>query len=164
MLVWVMTMKTGKWKTYLAIILLTEAVGALAAWLTRDSVAAFQSVPKSALTPPGTVFGIVWTILYALMGFGAARVWLTEPSKARTDGLGLFVLQLIVNFFWSLFFFNLQAYGFSLLWLAFLWALILAMILSFRKADKTAALLQVPYLLWVSFAGYLNFAVWMMNR
>ena len=74
------------------------------------------------------------------------------------------MLQLIVNFFWSLFFFNLQAYGFSLLWLALLWALILAMMLSFRKADKTAALLQVPYLLWVSFAGYLNFAVWMMKR
>ena len=68
------------------------------------------------------------------------------------------------NFFWSIIFFNLQAFGFALLWLLVLWGLILLMILSFRKTDAPAAWLQVPYLLWVTFAAYLNFGVWMLNR
>ncbi|MEG0754671.1 MAG: TspO/MBR family protein, partial [Angelakisella sp.] len=68
------------------------------------------------------------------------------------------------NFFWSIFFFNLQAFGFSFLWLVLLWVLIVLMILSYRKGDKLAAWLQVPYLLWVTFAGYLNYATWLLNR
>ena len=74
------------------------------------------------------------------------------------------VAQLVVNFFWSLFFFNLSAYGFSLLWLALLWILVLAMILQFRKVLPFAAWLQIPYLLWLTFAIYLNAAVWYLNR
>jgi benzodiazapine receptor len=164
MLVRVMTMKKKSWMAYLAFILLAEAVGVLAGLLTRNGLAVYETVPKSALTPPAAVFPAVWTILYALMGVGAARVYLAESSLPRTRSLGLFAFQLIVNFFWSLFFFHLRAYGFSLLWLLILWALILAMILSYEKVDRPAALLQIPYLLWVTFAAYLNFAVWMMNR
>jgi len=69
-----------------------------------------------------------------------------------------------VNFFWSLLFFNRQAFGLAFIWLVLLWVLVLAMILSFAKTDRRAALLQIPYLLWVTFAGYLNFAVWQLNR
>ena len=76
----------------------------------------------------------------------------------------LFGLQLIFNFFWSILFFNLQAFGFAFLWLTVLWGLILLMILSFARVDKPAALLQIPYLLWVTFALYLNAGVWMLNR
>ena len=154
----------GLWKTYLFWIALAEGVGALAGWLTRDGTAFYKEfVDKPALAPPAIVFPIVWGILYALMGFGAARVSLTEPSRERSAGLNLFVAQLIVNFFWSLIFFNAHAYGFAFFWLLLLWALVLWMILTFRKIDPLAAWLQVPYLLWLTFAAYLNAGIWLLN-
>lgn len=139
-------------------------MGALSGWLTREGTQLFsETVAKPPLTPPSLVFPIVWGILYALMGIGAARVSLTEPSEDRSRGLNLFVAQLIVNFFWSLIFFNAQAYGFAFFWLLLLWGLVLWMTLTFRKVDKIAAWLQVPYLLWLTFAAYLNFGVWRLN-
>lgn len=152
------------WKTYLFWISLEEGVGALSGWLTRDGNQWYREfVQQPPLSPPGWVFPVVWGILYALMGIGAARVSLTEPSPARSLGLNLWTAQLIVNFFWSLIFFNLRAYGFALLWLGLLWVLIVWMILAFRKTDKLAAWLQIPYLLWVTFAAYLNWGVWVLN-
>lgn len=143
---------------------MAEAVGALSGWLTREGTQLFsETVAKPPLTPPSLVFPIVWGILYALMGIGAARVSLTEPSEDRSRGLNLFVAQLIVNFFWSLIFFNAQAYGFAFFWLLLLWGLVLWMTLTFRKVDPIAAWLQVPYLLWLTFAAYLNFGVWRLN-
>ena len=150
------------WKTYLFWIALAEGVGALSGWLTREGNEWYrQYVQQPPLSPPGIVFPIVWGILYALMGIGAAKVSLAEPSEARSLGLNLFIAQLIVNFFWSLIFFNAQAFGFAFFWLLLLWVLVLLMILQFRKVDKTAAILQIPYLLWLTFAAYLNWAVWM---
>ena len=154
----------GHWKTYLFWIALAEGVGALAGWLTREGTAYYKEfVEKPALAPPAIVFPIAWGILYALMGIGAARVSLTPPSKVRSTGLNLFVAQLVVNFFWSLIFFNLRTYGLALLWLGLLWVLILWMSFAFRRSDRWAAWLQIPYLLWVSFAGYLNWGVWVRN-
>ena len=149
--------------TYAIAIGIPEAVGALAGLLTRDGMEAFQQLPQSALTPPGIVFPIVWTILYGLMGISLGRVWLAPDSPERTRGLSLFLFQLIFNFFWSFFFFNMRAFGFSLLWIIALWVLIGLMILSFYKTDKVAAWLQVPYFLWVTFATYLTYAAWRLN-
>lgn len=88
----------------------------------------------------------------------------SPPSAARSRSLRLFGVQLTFNFFWSILFFNLQLFGLALLWLIALWGLILWMIRAFRKVDPLAALLQIPYLLWVTFAGYLNTGVWLLNR
>ena len=152
------------WKTYLYWIALAEGVGALSGWLTREGNQWYrQYVEQPPLSPPGWVFPVVWGILYALMGIGAARVSLTPPSPERSAGLNLWTAQLIVNFFWSLIFFNLRAYGFALFWLGLLWVLILWMIFAFHKTDRPAARLQIPYLLWVSFAAYLNWGVWVLN-
>ncbi|WP_130871049.1 TspO/MBR family protein [Intestinimonas massiliensis (ex Afouda et al. 2020)] len=157
-------MKTNTWKTYALWILGTEAVGGLSGWLTRKGADLYaRTVSKPPLSPPSMVFPIVWSALFALMGVSAARVWQAPPSPERSRGLGLFGTQLAFNFFWSIIFFNAQAYGLALIWLAVLWALILWMLLTFRKVDKWAAWLQVPYLLWVSFAAYLNFGVWALN-
>ena len=90
-------------------------------------------------------------------------IYLSSPSPERHLGLNLYITQLAVNFFWSLIFFNLRTYGFALAWLGGLWVLIVWMILAFRKTDPIAAWLQIPYLLWVSFAAYLNWGVWVMN-
>ena len=153
------------WKTYAFWILLAEAVGALSGWLTREGTEIYQStIVQPPLSPPPLVFPIVWSILFALMGIGAARIYLSPVSGRRTRALLVFLLQLAFNFFWSIIFFNLQAFGFALIWLIILWGLILWMILSFAKVDKTAALLQIPYLLWVTFALYLNAGVWWLNR
>lgn len=152
-------------KTYLFWILLAECVGLLSGLLSREGTALFsQTAIQPPLSPPPVLFPIVWTVLYALMGIGAARVSLTPASPERSRGLNLFIAQLIVNFFWSLIFFNAGAYGFAFLWLLLLFALALWMALEFRKTDPLAALLQIPYLLWLVFAGYLNLGVWLLNR
>lgn len=85
-------------------------------------------------------------------------------GKTKSRGLGLFFLQLGVNFFWSIIFFNLQNFGLAFFWLLLLWVLALLMTLSFSKTDRTAGRLQIPYMLWLSFAAYLNLAVWYLNR
>ena len=158
-------MKQIPWKVYAFWILLAEAVGGLSGWLTREASQVFpETVIQPPLSPPALVFPIVWTILYALMGISAARIWSKRSHPEARRGLNLFLIQLVVNFFWSLIFFNAQAYGFALLWLLLLWGLVLGMILRFRQVDPLAAKLQIPYLLWLTFAAYLNFGVWYLNR
>lgn len=158
-------MRKSVWKIYAVWILLTEAVGGLSGWLTRNGVKEYNATAiQPPLSPPAVVFPIVWGALFALMGAGAARIWQAAPSTARSKALGLFGVQLAFNFLWSIIFFNLQAFGFAFAWLLALWGLILKMILSFRKVDRTAALLQIPYLLWVTFAAYLNLGVWFLNK
>ena len=143
---------------------MVEAVGALSGWLTREGMEVYkEELTKPPLSPPGIVFPIVWAILFALMGIGAARVWLARPSRERSRALWVFGLQLGFNFFWSIFFFNLQWFGFALLWLVVLWVLILWMTLLFRQVEPAGWWLQIPYLLWVAFAAYLNFGVWRLN-
>ena len=154
-----------KWKTYAFWILLTEGVGALSGWLTRAGTKAYaQTVVQPPLSPPPSVFPWVWAVLFALMGIGAARVYAAPASNNRSRALGLFFVQLFFNFLWSIIFFNLQAYGLAFFWLLALWVLIIAMIVTFFRVDKPAAWLQVPYLLWVTFAAYLNLGVWLLNR
>ena len=165
-------MKKTNWKVYAFWMILAEAVGALSGWLTRKGVKTYNAtIQQPTLSPPSIVFPIVWGILFVLMGIGAARIYLAPASNARSRSLLLFFVQLAFNFFWSIIFFNLQAFGFAFLWLIALMTfmflfnlvLILLMILSFRKVDKPAAWLQMPYLLWVTFAAYLNLGVWMLN-
>ena len=157
-------MNFKKWKPYLFWILLAEGVGILAGLLTRDATAIYaNTINKPPLAPPAVVFPIVWTILYALMGIGAARVAISPNRDPEDIALNLFVIQLIVNFFWSFFFFNAQAFGFAAIWLVLLWVLVLLMIIAFWKVDRLAAWLQIPYLIWLTFAAYLNFAVFLLN-
>jgi len=154
-----------KWKNYALWILLAEAVGALSGWLTREGTRIYSvTVEKPPLSPPELVFPIAWGVLYALMGIGAARIAAAPASKEKRRSLVLFFTQLAVNFFWSLIFFNAQAFGFAFIWLLLLWGLVMLMTLSFANVDRLAARLQIPYLLWLGFAAYLNFGVWYLNR
>ncbi len=137
----------------------------LAAFLTRDGMELYkEQMIKPPLSPPAILFPIVWAILYALMGIGMARVVLSSRSEERSDAIQVYLLQLAINFAWSIFFFRLQAYGGALAVLLLLLGLIIWMILRFRRVDRPAALLQIPYALWVSFAAYLNAGVWLLNR
>ena len=157
-------MKKHKTAVYLFWILMTEAVGGLAGWLIKDGVSYYKSqVNKPVFSPPSVVFPIVWALLYGLMGIGVSRVVLSPGSKARTDGIQLYLIQLAVNFAWSIVFFNLRVYGAALAVLLLLLVLILWMILRFRAADRIAAGLQIPYAVWVLFAAFLNAGVLLLN-
>ena len=152
------------WRTILAFVLLTEAVGALSGWLTRAGTEHFKNaVNKPPLSPPAAVFPIVWAVLFALMGISAALVYLSPASRARTLGLQLYWVQLGFNFLWSILFFNLRNYPLAFGWLAVLWGLIVWMALTFHEVRPAAAWMQAPYLLWVLFAGYLNWGVYKLN-
>ena len=157
-------MRKFPWKTYAAWILLAEAVGGLAGWLTREGTKLYtESIVQPPLSPPAIVFPIAWDGLSALLVVIAARIWMAPPSGDRRLGLRLFAGQLAFNFFWSIIFFDLQWFGFALVWLVALWALIAAMVLVFYRVELLAARLQLPYLVWVAFAGYLNAGVWLLN-
>lgn len=157
-------MKQSKWKVYTFWIGLSLGVGVLSGLLSRPGMERFeQTVNQPALSPPAFLFPVVWAVLYVLMGIGAARVWLTSPSELRSRSINLFIAQLIVNFFWSLIFFNARSFALAFLWLLLLWGLVGWMIITFRKVDPKAALIQLPYLLWLTFAAYLSAGVWFLN-
>ena len=150
----------SNWKRYALWIALTETAGALSALLSRDGMKLYEAaVTQPPLAPPMWVFPVVWTILYALMGVSAARISRLPVSPSTACGQKLFFTQLLFNFFWSIIYFNLQAYWAAFWWLILLFAQVLSMVLCYAKEDRTAARLQIPYLLWLGFAGYLNFWV-----
>ena len=114
-------MKTKTWKQYVLGILLTESIGALSGWLSKDGMKIFSaSISQPPLSPPAFLFPIVWGVLYALMGIGAVRIYLSPQSTERSMASNVYITQLIVNFFWSLIFFNAQAYLFAFFWLLIL--------------------------------------------
>ena len=157
-------MRKSNWKVYAFWIALTEAVGALAGLLTSEGTKLYgETIIKPALSPPALVFPIVWSILYAVMGFGAARVYQSRQSDARTTGIRIYLVQLAFNFFWSIIFFNLQAFGFAFVWLLFLLVTVLLCCVLFYYIDERAGKLLVPYLLWLFFAAYLNLGVALLN-
>ncbi len=154
-----------KIKSYLFFILSALAVGGLSAFFTRNSMSIYDDILTPPLSPPSIVFPIVWTILFTLMGISAAMVYnSTAPQKQKESALLTYALSLAVNFFWSLIFFNLRAFLFAFLWLLLLLYLIIKTILQYYKINKTAAYLQIPYAVWVTFAGYLTLGIWWLNR
>ena len=157
-------MNWKKWKPYIISAGIALLVGGLSSLLSMKGMEVYnESVLKPLLTPPGWIFAVVWSILYVLMGVSAAIVWLADEGSAQNRGLNLYVAQLIVNFFWSLIFFNAQAYGLALLWLIALLVLVVLMSWQFYKVKPIAGYLQIPYIIWLLFATYLNFAVWQLN-
>lgn len=152
-----------KWG-FLVFPILALGVGALAGVLSRKGLEnVYPLLQKSPLTPPGVVFPIVWTVLYLLMGIGLALV-VDKGGPDVPQAVVLWALQLALNFSWSLLFFAGSYFLAALLCLVILWVAILAMIGAFAAVSRPAAWLQIPYLLWVTFAGYLNLAVWTLNR
>lgn len=139
--------------------------GLLSGILIRNGVREYGTMEKPPLSPPGVLFPIVWTILYVLMGIGCYLVLTSEGEKKEIQkAISVYGWQLLVNFLWPTFFFNFQWYFFSFLWLLLLWILVLIMILRFYRLSKPAAYLNLPYLIWLTFAAYLNLGVYLLNR
>ena len=146
------------WKVYLVAIILTLLVGALSGFISMGGMETYATLEKPFLSPPAWLFPVVWTILFVLMGVGVARVYLKTERVPR-----IYIIQLFFNFLWPIVFFNLEAYFFAFIWLIALLVLVIIMAIQFYNVDKLAGLLQIPYILWLIFAGYLNFMVYMLN-
>lgn len=139
-------------------------VGGLASFLTRGGMGVFMQLNQPPLSPPGWVFGVVWTILYILMGVSSYLVIQSGAEEEEINkALSVYVYQLIVNFLWPTFFFNFGWFFFAFLWLVLLWVLVFIMIRRFYNISKLAGILQIPYLIWLTFAAYLNLGVWILN-
>lgn len=138
------------------------AVGGLSALLTRNGMRTFDTIAKPRLAPPGWLFPVVWTVLYILMGIASYLV--VKSEKPNRSALAVYALQLVFNFFWSIIFFNMEQYLFAFIWLIALWLLILITIYQFYRISEPAGYLMIPYLLWVTFAGYLNLSIYLLNR
>lgn len=143
-----------------------ELVGGIGALFTAPSIGGwYAGLNKAGLNPPGWVFGPVWTILFALMGVAAALVWAKGiKNKAVVLALKFFVFQLALNALWSILFFGLHAPSLALLDIVVLWLAIILTTWRFWKICRPAGRLMLPYLLWVSFAIYLNYSVVVLNR
>lgn len=140
------------------------AVGGLSALLTRDGMERFKGLRKPPLTPPGWVFPAAWTILFVLMGIASYLAWKNGRSRQTVRrALALYGVQLGFNFLWSMLFFNGGMYLAAFFELIVLWLLILLTTVRFYRLSKPAGYLMAPYLLWVAFAGYLNFGAYLLN-
>ena len=139
------------------------AVGGLSALLS-GGMGEYMQFNRPPLSPPGWLFPIVWTILYLLMGYASYRILTSgaDPDAIR-KALTFYFIQLILNFLWPLVFFGLQWYFVAFILLLVLWAFIYLTLYFFGKIDDTAQTLLIPYLLWVTFAGYLNAGVALLN-
>lgn len=150
------------WLVYLVSVGIALAVGALAALLTAEGMRAYATINKPPLSPPAVVFPLVWTALFVLMGVSAARVYLAG-GHAAGEALRVYALQLFLNFGWTVLYFGFGLYLAAFVWLLILEAVIVVMLASFYAVDRPAGLLQIPYAVWVAFAGYLNLATYLLN-
>lgn len=153
-----------KLKRFLISIAIPLLVGGLSALITSGNMDIYSSIVRPPLSPPGWVFAVAWSILYLLMGVSLYLVWNSVANEgAKRRAFLLFAIQLFLNFIWSPIFFNEQWFLASFIVLMALWIFVFLMILSFYKISKKAGLLQIPYLLWLTFAAYLNFAIYLLN-
>ena len=153
-----------EWKKLLICIAIPLAVGGLSALFTSGNMDLYNEINQPSLAPPGWLFPVVWTILYVLMGIALYIVVITKTRDDKRRAIISFGVQLFFNFFWSILFFNARAFLFAFVWLIFLWLAIIANIYFFYKINKNAGKLLIPYLVWVTFAGYLNLAIFLLNR
>lgn len=158
------TKKSFHWHLFFICLFIPLAAGLLSSLLTFRSFSLYQTLELPPLSPPSWLFPVVWTLLYILMGVSSYLAATSgKPKNTVTDALFTYGIQLFVNILWPLVFFNLKAYLLAFAWIVFLWILILRMILQFNSIQKASALLQIPYLLWCTFAAYLNLAVYILN-
>ena len=145
-------------------LLLPLAIGGISGYATASGITDWYAhLNKPSFNPPNYLFGPVWTFLYLLMGVSLFIVWRSPAGPDRTQALRIFAVQLTLNFLWSFLFFRFNLPGLALLEIIMIWISILTMILLFGRISKPAAYLQIPYLLWVSFATVLNGAIWYLN-
>ncbi|MGR3812230.1 TspO/MBR family protein [Jiulongibacter sp. NS-SX5] len=150
--------------TLIICLLIPLTIGGLSGFATATGVESWYStLNKPFFNPPNWLFAPVWTTLYASMGVSLFLVWQSPESRTRKNAIIIFAVQLVLNFFWSFLFFYFESPGIALIEIIILWVAILMMIMYFKKVKPLAGYLQIPYILWVSFASVLNAAIWWLN-
>lgn len=160
-----MISKIPDWLKLVITVGVSNAAGLIGSVFTFSAIPTwYETLIKPELAPPNWIFGPVWTTLYVLMGVSAFLVWRKGIyRKGARVALGLFGVQLVLNALWSIVFFGMQNPAGAFFVLALLWVGIVATMIAFFKISRLATYLLVPYLLWVSFAGYLNYMIWVLN-
>ncbi len=152
-------------KTFIVSIAIPMAIGALSAFFTKDNMDIYEELIVPNIAPPGWLFPIVWGVLFAVMGVSSGLVYLRKDTDGPLVRRSLtnYAISLVLNFAWSIIFFNVNAFLLAFVWLLLLLYFIIRTILDYHKVSPLAAYLQIPYSLWVAFAGYLTFYIWLMN-
>lgn len=152
----------------IAVVLMTcLVVGYLSGMVTRESITTwYPTLVKPSFNPPNWIFAPVWTILYIMMGVAGGMVWnrMEQDTERVKKAFAFFIIQLALNAIWSLLFFYLHNPFLALIEIVLLWLLIFETYTQFKKIDKVAGMLLIPYLAWVSFAMVLNGSIWWLNR
>jgi translocator protein len=152
------------WKLIISIIL-PLSVGAVAGMFTSMAIPEwYAGLRQPSFNPPNWIFGPVWTTLYIVMGFSFFLIWKMEATKERNRAILIFLVHLLLNFGWSFFFFYFKVIGIALIEIIMLWSTIVIMLISFYRLKPLAAYMNIPYLLWVTFATALNAAYFFLNR
>ena len=154
-----------KIKIYGIAILIPLAVGGLSAYLTRGNMDIYSELNVPPLSPPKILFPIVWTLLYVLMGVSSGMIYEKRQTYGAIANGAIFAYagSLVLNFAWSIIFFNFNVFLLALVWIFLLFFAIFRTIVLYFLIDRTAAILQLPYAIWVAFAGYLNLGIWLLN-
>ena len=151
-------------KRFLISIAIPLLVGGLSAIITRGDMDLYSQINSPPLAPPGWLFPVAWSILYTLMGISLYLVWNSNARYiAKRNAYIFFGVQLFLNFIWSPIFFVGRQFLLAFIVLILMWLFTFGMIVSFYRISKHAGLLQIPYILWLTFAGYLNFAIYLLN-
>lgn len=151
-----------KLKIFLSNLLLSLGGAIILSLTIFNSFFDYNKINLPFFAPPRLLFPIVWSILYILMAYSATLI-IQSDSLNRNEALSVYYRQLLINFLWPFLFFYLKFYDFAFLWIVFLWANVLYMILIFYPISSRSALLQIPYLIWISFAGILNLSIYYLN-
>ena len=155
-------MKKFDFKAFIIITVITFIVGSFFSFFTMNNMDTFKELNKP-INVPGILFPIVWSILYLLMSISCYIIYKSE-NKDKKKALITYGIQLIINSLWTLIFFGFDAYLLAFIWLLLLFASVIFMMLVFYNIDKKAAYLNIPYILWIVFAGYLNLGIYILNR
>lgn len=153
-----------KLKPLIINILISLSVGIIASLITSGSQNLYSTIETPFFAPPSFLFPIVWSILYLLMGVSSYIIYTSNAKPSdKQAALAIYAVSLVINFIWPILFFNARLYLVSFIWIIILWIFILLTILAYSKISKVAAYLQIPYLVWVTFAGLLNLAIFILN-
>jgi benzodiazapine receptor len=156
-------MKKINWFQLLVIVLITELIGLLGSLFSGITGQIYTSFVKPPLSPPGWLFGVIWPVLYLLMGIAAYIIYQTPQIPERKKATALYWVQLFVNFLWPIVFFRFEWYWISVVVILLLDVLVLITTIWFYKIKKVAGYLMIPYLLWIIFATYLNIGIALLN-
>ncbi|MEI7463450.1 MAG: TspO/MBR family protein [Candidatus Taylorbacteria bacterium] len=147
-------------------VIICELAGIVSSYFSKPSLDSwYQTLVQPDIAPPSWIFAPVWTALFALMGIALFFVWKSNADKAsKKTAIQVFSAQLLLNIMWSILFFGLQSPRGALVEILSLWLIIVATMIAFFRISRTTMYLLIPYILWVSFAAYLNFSIWILNK